>query len=176
MTAPARNSDGNSDLPALIPQANGRGALYAGGVKGNRGGPGATPSRIRAALRKDFVRESRPLLRAIQRGDYVHKMKLPLAVILEHALCPECDGRMEAREGARGDLELDVMASAPIKERRLAAEAIARFGLGEANQQTTVHPEVVGRIQGTVQAIQDYPGLTQEQREGLLDAVEAVWA
>jgi predicted RNA-binding protein Jag len=38
----------DSPKPPLVPQENGRGALYAGGVKGNAGG-GRPPSHVRAA-------------------------------------------------------------------------------------------------------------------------------
>lgn len=45
-----RNSDSNSEhLPAKVPQANGRGALYAGGVPGNKGG-GRIPDQVRRDL------------------------------------------------------------------------------------------------------------------------------
>lgn len=183
MTAPAVNdcdngpeTTGETTGVVRIPQPHG-GALNSGGTKGNRGGRGATPSRIRAALRRDFVAEARPLLRSTIRGDYVHKMRVPLLALLEHALCPECDGKMGAREPEKAAfVEIDVQASAPIGERRKAAEAIAKYGLGESTTIEVIHPEVIQRIQGTVQAIQDMPGLSIEQREQLLDAIEAVWA
>lgn len=39
-------------LPALIPQSNGKGSLYAGGMPGNAGGTGRPPSAIRALMRQ----------------------------------------------------------------------------------------------------------------------------
>jgi len=39
-------------LPALIPQSNGKGSLLTGGMPGNAGGTGRPPSAIREAMRK----------------------------------------------------------------------------------------------------------------------------
>lgn len=44
-------SESATNLPEKIPQENGRGALYAGGVPGNKGG-GRTPDAFKAEMRK----------------------------------------------------------------------------------------------------------------------------
>jgi hypothetical protein len=42
--------------PTLVPQSNGRGALYAGGVRGNRGG-GRPPDEFRELMRSMATRD-----------------------------------------------------------------------------------------------------------------------
>ena len=49
----ADNSEIPAELPALVPQAHG-GAVYSGGVRGHRGGPGRPPSTLRERLRGSF--------------------------------------------------------------------------------------------------------------------------
>lgn len=50
----AAKSAAKAAKPALIPRPNGKGALLAGGVPGNRGGTGRPPSVIRERLRGSF--------------------------------------------------------------------------------------------------------------------------
>jgi hypothetical protein len=52
------------DLPTLVPQPNGRGALLSGGIPGHAGGSGRPPSEVRKAARLAFD-ERLPSLAAI---------------------------------------------------------------------------------------------------------------
>lgn len=153
--------------------AHGNGLLRRGNP-GNKGGPGPTPTRLRKALRKDLARDVRPLLVQAVRGDCIERMRVPLKKILEHALCPQCDGRFELSSDAAqvADLEIDVMASPRMADRLRAGEAIAKYGLGESNQMTVISPDVQGRLQQTLQLVMSKE---THEREELMASLESIW-
>lgn len=65
----SRKKNPNAKMPALIPRPNGAGALYAGGVPGNRGG-GRTPSVVKQLAAAKLPRHV-DTLDQIARGEIV---------------------------------------------------------------------------------------------------------
>lgn len=156
----------------LIPQPHG-GALRYGGTN-RSGGGGLPPSALREKLRGSF--ESRlKVLEEIADGEPAQTLELPLRNVLPHLKCPDCGGE-DLQPKDRKAVTVQVRVSAQPNDRIKAVDVMGKYGLGESNTLQVIHPEVIQRIQGTVQTIQDFPGLSIEQREQLLDAIEAVWA
>lgn len=102
-------------VPAKIPQANG-GALYAGGVPGNRGGHGQPPSRVKAALRMDFE-ERRGVLRDI--ADGIVRVRL-----VPTSTCPECAHTWEEAPMSEADVKRQLPT---VADRVYALRTMAQF-------------------------------------------------
>ncbi len=118
---PARASGKGSPKPAKIPQPHG-GALYAGGVPGHRGGPGAPPSVLRERLRGSF--ENRiGALEQIADGEALVKTRAP-------------DGK-----------ETETLVSASVPDRLKAIDTMAKYGLGTTKELTVEH--VSGKLRET---------------------------
>lgn len=121
-------------LPAMVQQAHG-GQLRRGNP-GNRGG-GRPRSEIRDRLAQHFDTESVDFLASVVRGDVVQKARWPLAACAPHLKCSNC--------GEKGQLttddpemmlfaEIEVITSAPVKERIAAAKVQGELGLGQVKE------------------------------------------
>jgi hypothetical protein len=129
-----RKTATKSAKPSKIPQSNGRGALYAGGVPGNKGGPGRPPSILRAELRDDYATRKSFLCEVID-GAVKVKTEVPLSEVLPLVHCPHCgkDG-IEAAKG-KGNVTIDGLTSPSMRDRMAALEHMAKYGMG-----TTITP------------------------------------
>lgn len=170
----AKTATVTANTPALIPQANGRGALLTGGVPGNRGGPGRPPDAIREHLRGSFD-ERVGVIEDIADGTPVTNADVPLINILPHVICPKCgEVKMEAKDPAtlfmvsvRGKV------SASPSERIKALDLAAKYGMGTKDEITIVSTDVRGRIDRQVSLIASRPTWTREE---LLTQLSEVWS
>jgi hypothetical protein len=131
--------------PALVPQPNGRGAIYAGGVPGNVGGTGRPPSVIRERCRGSFDQRI-PTLEQIADGEPIQKMRM-------------ADGE-----------KTEITISASPSDRIKAIDALGKYGLtaGRVDQE-----EVRTRLARTVQKIMELAN--EETAEAILKALDRIW-
>lgn len=114
----------NDGKPPLIPQEHG-GAIYAGGVRANRGGPGR---------QRDEIRERLARVVDDQGVDFIHQVMSGEVAVTIQGRCAQC--------GAIGDgpnaTELRAIA-ASVDHRLQAFDKAAKYGLG--TQTEVVTPE-----------------------------------
>lgn len=146
--------------PALVPQADGRGALYAGGVPGNAGGTGRPPDAIRARLRGSY--ESRiAVLEEIADGKTV--------LTIAHR-CPSCGFEPTAEDG--DTLDTIMAAKVGVDERLRALDQMAKYGLGQTKELSVEH--IRGRLQAQLEVLADT--LDQAALARVLPKLREVWA
>lgn len=168
MTKPATDEITQSTEPALIPQAHG-GALLSGGAPGNRGNQGGTgrpPSVVRSIARNAWA-ERTPILEAIADGEAINRVKVPLAVVLHHAHCPNCDGSLRADDAAAA-IMIEGTVSASAGERVRAMSELSKVGLGP----TLSHDDIKERIGAMLQVLTSRETWTSKEA---IDAIGAVW-
>lgn len=145
--------------PPKVPQPHG-GALYTGGVAGNRGGPGRPPAELREALREAA---------AARVAVYTDMADGIVKVPLQHA-CEHC-GRVPSGAPKVGDvLELAVSAS----DRRGAMDSMLRFGLGE-QREILEAGDVRLKLAATRDTIRTFPHLSGEHADALLKQIAKHW-
>lgn len=172
-TKPKAKSSGKSTGRALIPQPHG-GALQPGAGGGTQPGAGRPPSVIRERLRGTFS-ERIAIIEEIADGKPVQHAQLPLAAIIPHVICANCGESQIAAKEPKDLLLLtfDVQMSASPRDRLAAIDMTAKYGLGEKNEVTLVHPEVQERLARQAQIIASQP--TWESN-ALMDRLSAeVW-
>jgi hypothetical protein len=156
--------------PALVPQPGGRGALYQGGVPGNRGGVGRPPSAIRAHCRGSFS-DRIAVLEAIADGDATETVRVPLVVLLAHAACPKCGEGLKVT-GDDPDLRIEVKRSAQATDRIAAVDKLGKYGL-DARTQMSVD-DVRERLRATVGLIRE--AVPTDEADRLLERIRPLWA
>lgn len=162
-----RNGKTPPKTPMRVP-GHGNGKLLVGNP-GNAGG-GRPPSVIRARCRGSFE-ERIPVLEAIADGEASERIEVPLSLILRHAHCPKCNGKLTADNV--DDLALLTVTgkvSPKAKDRSQAVDILGKYGLtaGRVDQE-----EVRLRLARTVQKITD---LTDPKlAETILTALEKIW-
>lgn len=112
------------DRPPLVPHPNANGGqLYAGGVPGNRGGPGRPKNEVREALLDGFDEHGVALLVNTMRGEVPYAFR---------GRCSECG------QESKGDPIEAVLSHLDVNERLRAAEIGAKYALG-TQKDVTIH-------------------------------------
>lgn len=137
-------------MPALIPQPNGRGAIYRGGVPGNKGG-GRPPHAIRDNFRALLDGDGTKLLKRVLSGT------VPL-----QEECEKCGHKPKKK------LRVEAVVGDGLK----SVEILARFGVGTKDELTTISPEVRMRVQQTVALIASRSDWKSDE---LLTALDPIW-
>lgn len=170
---PRRPSTAPSALPVLVPQPHG-GALLSGGIPGHPGYGGRPVGLVRAAFR-EAIADRLPVLTAIADGEPVQRMSVPLAAILGHVTCPECDSHLEANDAASlAMVSLEGFGSASPGDRIRAIEAMGRHSdlSGTPQPLAPASEEVLVLLKRTRCMIEaDYPDIAAE----LLDKMNQIW-
>lgn len=111
-TGPSAPPQDGPKMPALVPRPDGRGALYAGGVPGNRGG-GKPANAVRAAAREAFA-DRLPMLAALADGEVRTRLV---------GVCKECGA-----EDTKKLTEAELRAAFPtVSDRIYALRTLAMF-------------------------------------------------
>jgi hypothetical protein len=124
MTKPVTDDSG----PRLIPQAHG-GTLFAGGVRGNKGGAGRPPSALRERLRGSIEERVQILEEILDDPETSARDKISCAgLLLQYGL----GSRFEVEAGYSPTEELDVEA--------LRADILARLPRVEEDEEPRALP------------------------------------
>lgn len=114
---------------------HGKGMLRSGNPE-NAGGPGRPSSIVREELRGSFA-DRRGVLEDIADGEAVQRIEVPLFLVLPHARCPKCKGKLKEARRTGGELVvLEGKVSASPGDRIRALDVMGKYGLG-ANQEFT---------------------------------------
>lgn len=149
-------------VPPLVPQPNGRGAIYQGGVPGNAGG----------GRPKDVVREKLAELAKGKGFRFLDELMDGKARFRLVGTCEKCGH--EATEPLNKS-EMDAMwdeIKATIDHRLKANDQILKYGLGQKDEMTVVSPEIIGNLQAQVAIIGSKPVWDSQE---LLDQLSEVW-
>lgn len=155
----AKSAKSTAKRPALIPQAHpdGRkGAIYAGGVPGNRGGYGRPPSQIRAMLRESYVQR---IPRVAQMADGITSL-----TIVE--TCPKCG--YEPPEKRQGLPDAFVNPELSLK----AIDHMAKYGLDSRTQLPV--DEVRDHLRATLDVIRS--DLGPKVADALIARIRPIWS
>lgn len=124
---PKRNGKPAEKLGELATPAHGNGKLWRGPAENHVPGPGRPPSRVKAALRKDFD-DRRAILNEIVDGVAHEEVQVPLSAILKHAHCPKCEGKLEAEDpAALAIVTVTGKRSARVSERVKALDVMGKY-------------------------------------------------
>jgi hypothetical protein len=169
---PARQAAKKKTDRVLVPQPHG-GALSPGAGGGAQPGAGRPPSVLRDKLRGSYG-ERIQFLDDVIDGKVMQTIEVPLISVLPHVVCPNCGEHGQEPKGGVVSLltvTFTAKASASVKDRIMALEQMAKYGLG-AQKEVSVE-NVRERVQETLRII----GLhcEPEQAETLYRAIEPVW-
>lgn len=168
----AKTAAETADRPTLIEQPHG-GALLAGGVPGNRGGTGRPRSEIRDALVESFDGQ-REFVNDVVKGKAMVKARWPLSACAKHLKCSDCGGkRLTGDEPTDLDvIEITVEVSPTVKERLLAVDMNAKYGIGTLKEVSL--DAVRERMKETLKVIQMHTSV--EQFAAIVREVRPLWA
>lgn len=165
----SRKTPSKSPKRRMVVPAHGNGKLLVGNP-GNTGGSGRPPSVIRERCRGSFDRRI-PVLEAIADGEASERIEVPLALLLRHAHCPKCEGKLVADKLEEALLvSVTGKVSPKARDRSQAVDILGKYGLtaGRVDQE-----EVRLRLARTVQKIVE---LTDpDTAETLLAALDKIW-
>jgi hypothetical protein len=138
---------------SLVAQPHG-GALKSGGNPGNAGGTGRPPNELRENLRGLLSEDGLPVLKDLIRGTPMREIEVPLTLLLRHARCPCCNGKLEdLNRETSPTVRLLVRASASPRDRLGAIGFTGQYGLGTNDEITMLSPDVKDRIRRLVQLV-----------------------
>lgn len=150
--------------PATMPGKHG-GTLKRGGQ------PGVPPGVLRDALKQSFAARI-PFLESVADGAAAIVIRFPVRNLLKHLepQCHECGAELKLLDGHE-DHELSLQTSPPIKERLMAMDLMAKYGLGYTKELTV--DTVRGKLVATIELIRET--LPDSQAEKLLKAMREIW-
>jgi uncharacterized protein YbaR (Trm112 family) len=94
--------------------------------------------RVREALGEAFDKQI-PVLESLADGEPTVRTRVTLASLLPNVACPNCSGQLDPASERERDREIEVMTGASPKDRTLAIEVMARYGLAhESTASVTV--------------------------------------
>lgn len=159
-----------SKVPAKIPQRHG-GALYAGGVVGNRGGPGSTPSVLRQTARESLAKRLK-VLELVADGEPIQKIRLNLLAILPHMKCNLCGaGNLVPADPENAEnITIEAQVSASPRDRTGAVKVLAEVGMTTSRLDVE---DVRGRLSRTLETIS--ATLPVALANGLIERLKPIW-
>jgi hypothetical protein len=170
--APKKKTATTTAKPALIKRPNGRGALYAGGVPGNRGGGGCPPSQLRELLRGSIAQRS-VILEQIMDGKPLQKATFTVKQLSGYLVCANCgEGKIKPTHATTGAVEIEVEVAASPRDRIAAWDTAAKYGLGALKEVSVEN--VRERLLSTLAIIRKQ--LPQEKAEAIIAHLRDVWA
>ena len=155
-----RSSDSGKDSGVeLIPQPHG-GALLPGGKKGNKGGPGRTPSALRRGLRQLLDDDGMDVLKGVLQG------RVPVKMVGQ---CTKCGTEHEDYEFL--PVEGMLIQKPEVPDRLRAIDIASKYGIGAAK---------AGYDEELIDALATVTGQTAvellgEQADAFIDEIKAKW-
>ncbi len=131
---------------------------------------GIAPGRIREALRSSYVKNL-PFLAEVIAGHVVTRVVYVPAQLAQYVECANCGEYSVGAKGKLDAVEIELPSSATIKERLLALEHQAKYGLGQLREVSV--DDVRGKLLATIQAIR--ATLPEKQAVEVLAAIEPIW-